>query len=1341
MKKIICLFVSLLASVATEAQTWPASFRFRHYTVENGLNSNSVRSLLQSRQGYLWFGTENGLNRFDGIRISDYSYDGAEHPGNRSINAMLEDQEGVIWLATDIGIFSFLPDTEQFRAFTVRANTGAVISSVVYGVVRDKDMNLWFATYGQGVFKYHAGSNELTHYEIPGCCNNIYGIYADSDNRIWATGNSAHSAAVYRLNRNTDAFEEFPLTYPRGGGYSNALSVYEDSSHNLWLGTWNAGLQKVDRYTGEVTAYLSPASGNGARHIHGINEYADQVLLVGSDDGLILLNTVTGEHKRFLPGETDPYSLSNRFVYPILKDREGGLWIGTYYGGVNYVSPRDGQFESFVHTRYANSVSGSVISRFSEDRRGNIWIGSDDGGLSCYQPGTGRFTHYLPKEGRNSLSYHNVHALCFDGDDLWIGTYSGGLNVLDTRTGRFRLYTSSQDGRTIDHNSIYAIFKDRNGNMWVTSMIGVNLYDRKTDSFIRLKEFGSVTMDIKQDTRGDLWFALQGKGVFRYSPGTQSWKNYLHDSSDAATLPGNMVNCIYTGTDGEVRIGTTDGLCIYNPHEDNFERVDLGTPNQNISCILREEGRRYWITTSKGLIRYVPGETCMVFSQTDGLQSDLFPAASGMKASDGKIYIGSVNGFNAFYPHRIRPNTFIPPVVLTGLEICNREIPVDMLPASLNRPDVLHLSCRDNVFAIRYAGLSYCIPEKNRYAYMLEGFDRKWNYVGAQHKATYTNLPAGSYVFRVKASNNDGIWNETGAKLAIVIHPPFYLTTGFKLLYLVLTGLAMALVFRFLMKRTEKKHSIEIEELNRRKEKEMHEAKIGFFTMIAHEIRTPVSLIIGPLEKIMTAGAAQIPDALRNDLHVIDRNSRRLLFLVNQLLDFRKIENGGFTPKYERCNMSELIKAVSIRFTPWVTQRGATFIVDCPDREATAVVDREALTKLISNLLTNAGKYTKDEVILSCRFAPDRETFSITVTDNGCGIKQEDRDKIFRPFYQSPDNKPGTGIGLSIVRNIVEAHAGKIEVRSEEDKGSAFIVTLPVEHAVTPYPDDAAEDTASGHLPEDILPASPAGGPVQVRPVMLIADDNDEMIRFLSASFADEYTIITAGDGEEALRKLKNAEVDLIVSDWMMPEISGVELCKAVRSNPMTSHIPFILLTAKTDIHSKIEGMECGADTYIEKPFSLQYLKSCIKNLIDLREMLYRKFSKMPLVPLKSIAGNQADERFLSCMNEIIEENFSNPDLSVDFLADRLCISRSGLFAKIKTLTNVTPNELIQVIRLKKAALLLAENRYRVNEICYMVGFNNPSYFSKCFRKQFGMKPNEFLKQGRKTGPNHAGQE
>jgi len=638
----------------------------------------------------------------------------------------------------------------------------------------------------------------------------------------------------------------------------------------------------------------------------------------------------------------------------------------------------------------------------------------------------------------------------------------------------------------------------------------------------------------------------------------------------------------------------------------------------------------------------------------------------------------------------------------------------------------LELSYKENAFSLLYASLSYCTPNKNKYAYKLEGFDKDWNYVGSQNKATYTNLPAGTYLFKVKATNNDGIWNEKGTSLKITIHPPFYWSTASKLLYFVLVCIAFGFVIRFIIKRTEKKHTAEINKLNANKEKEVHEAKIKFFTMIAHEIRTPVSLIIGPLEKIMKSPVS-LPSTVRDDLNIIDRNSQRLLFLVNQLLDFRKVEQEGMKMKFASQNIHQLLKAVCERFEPFIAQHGARLTVKYPEADFTAIVDSEAVTKLVSNLLTNASKYTKDEVTLTCIVQPEQHTFIIRVTDNGIGISKEEQKKIFHPFYQAMDNKPGTGIGLSIVKSIVESHNGCIEVESEVNKGSSFIVTLPVEQVQVLPQDTGTSLLNNPTIPEGILQEDLSGSPIKHKPTMLIVDDNEEMLNFLSSSLTDKYSILTAEDGIEALNKLKENEVTLIVSDWMMPRMDGVEFCKAIRTNQATSHIPFILLTAKTDTNSKIEGMDCGADAYIEKPFSMQYLEACIKNLVDLRNLLRQKFSKMPLVPLNSIANNSMDDKFLTRMNEIIEENFSNPELSVDFLAEKLCISRSGLFAKIKTLANITPNELIQVVRLKKAAILLAENKYRINEICYMVGFNNSSYFSKCFQKQFGMKPGEFV--------------
>ena len=469
-----------------------------------------------------------------------------------------------------------------------------------------------------------------------------------------------------------------------------------------------------------------------------------------------------------------------------------------------------------------------------------------------------------------------------------------------------------------------------------------------------------------------------------------------------------------------------------------------------------------------------------------------------------------------------------------------------------------------------------------------------------------------------------------------------------------------------------------------------------------------------------------------DDMKVIDRNAHRLLELVNQLLDFRKVEQATFMMHFAPQNIYELILSVSERFAPTFEQGGKHFTVDYPDTRFTAMVDKEAVTKVISNLLTNANKYTKDDVRLSCVVEPDGEHFRIIVSDNGVGIREEDRKRIFDPFFQAQDNKPGTGIGLNIVKNIVDLHHGKINVESEVGKGSTFTIVLPVtQREESEQPQEASSQRAQARAeriqdqkqPQDTTPAS-------TTQTMLIVDDSEDMVSFLSSNFKENYQVITAGDGLEALDQLSKHEVNIIISDWMMPRMDGAEFCRRVRRDPTTSHIPFVMLTAKTDDDSKVQGMDVGADTYIEKPFSVEYLKACIRNMLDIRHRLMEKFSTQPLEPVTEIASNPTDNAFLQKMNQLIEDNLSNSELNVSFLAEQLNISRSGLFAKMKTLADVTPNEMIQIMRLKKAALLLKDGHYQVGEVGYMVGFSNPSYFSKCFQKQFGITPGAFCNSG-----------
>jgi signal transduction histidine kinase/ligand-binding sensor domain-containing protein/DNA-binding response OmpR family regulator len=1330
------LFIMMMWVASALQFVWGGTLSFRHYTVEDGLSYNTVSSIIQDRHGFMWIGTENGLNRFDGYSFREYRSAGTGKNSMISnlITSLLEDPSGTIWVGTDVGIYTFNPSKEEFDHFTVRTADGSEINTSVNNIVQDRLGCIWISTYGQGVFSYNLKSKKLDQYNvlIEGMNSNRFDqvnqVYVDKKNNVWAASKTPDNPLL-RFDRKSGSFRSFPL---RNKNFT-VYKFFEDSQRNFWLGTWSRGICKLNTATGEVTPYLSSDLPGGILHVHEINEYKPGVLLVGSDDGLSLFNINTQAHQLFRPNESDPASISDKFIYPIFKDHEGGFWIGTYFGGINYLSTNSGLFERYSHSRYVNSVSGNVVGRFAEDKHGNMWIATDDGGLNVLNPATGTFSAYMPKNGSNSISYHNVHALCWDDDLLWIGTYSGGLNVLNTKTGKFKLYNSEEKNvRTLDGGSIYAIFKDNEKRIWVTSMSGVNLYNRTTDDFTRIKKFDVTTIDIKQDKKGSLWFATQGKGIYRLEPLSGKWKNYSSTDASAGNMPSNQINCIAFDSGNSMWIGTANGLCRYDAKADKFVAISIDILSPVI-CSIIPVGNNLWLTTAKGLIRYnIQDKTYQIFTRSDGLLSDQFIVNSGLQSSTGTIYIGTASGFNAFNPKHLNQNTHVPSVAITGFEIFNKEVEVgenSPLKTAIGDCKEINLTYKDNVFSLSFVALSYVTPEKNKYAYKLEGFDKDWNVVSLQHKVTYTNLPAGEYIFRVKASNNDGLWNDEGTQIKIIIHPPLWLTLGFKILYLFLFVVAVVMLVRYLKRRTEQRHNEEIKELSQQKEKEIYNAKIQFFTMVAHEIRTPVSLIIGPLEKIL-GNNEQFPKSVNNDLNIIQRNSQRLLQLVNQLLDFRKVEQGSLVLNPCSQHIYSLLNNVCERFIPIFEQNNITFSFVCPDKNFCAVVDQEAITKSVSNLLTNALKYTHDSIVLSCKQRAADNSFEICVQDNGKGIADSEKERIFDPFYQIPgSSKQGTGIGLSLVKSIVEGHNGKVVVSDSPNSGATFCLILPL----------VAETTANENLepvtnfsPEiDLVPEPEQNSETiadqpKEAPVLLIVEDNDDMRNFLSDNFSSEYKVVTAINGAEGLACLKTTEINLIISDLMMPEMDGLEFCQAVRTNYLYSHIPFVLLTAKTDLDTKIEGLNFGADSYIEKPFSIHHLKAQINNLIESRRMLRKKYSEMPVTPITTIAGNASDELFLTKMNEIIEKNISNETFSIDRLAEELFISRSGLFAKIKMLAGITPNELIQLVRLKKAAGYISLHEHRINEIAYLVGFSNPSYFSKCFQKQFGMTPKEF---------------
>ena len=1328
MKRIILLLtLTLLILFPCEGRD---DYRYRNLTMNDGLTANTVRNIVQDPYGFIWFGTDNGLCRYDGRQMQSYRI--PELGMNQYISALLTSEDAV-YAGTEKGVFRLTQANQQFTRLPMEIN------SAVTSLALDKEGGLWVSTMENGVWHYGIKTGQAKAYPLKADFNGAAQVMIDNANQIWTLTNWG-GPAIQRLNRLHDRFEPVGISYE---GNSGGLRMLQTRDGRIWIGTWENGLLLMHG-DGRLEQVLNPTLTRAGYHIHTLYERDDNCLTIGCDDGMICLNPKTREWKRFFEDLQIPQNRqSDRFVYAITSDTEGGLWVGTFYGGVHYISPVGKRFEAFS---IDTGLRGNVISRFCEDKYGRVWIASDDGGLMCFSPKERRFIDYPHQD---VLSHQNAHALSFCGDELWVGTYTNGVLVLNIETGSLRQYTQTQDPRSLDNPSCYALYTDMRGWTWVGTMDGLNLYNRTEDYFEHIAKMEAMVIDIDEDWKSRLWVSTQGNGLWRYGMKDRQLRQYRHDDNDKYSLPSDQVNCTLVDEGGRLWVGTVGGLCRYDTKRDCFDRIHLEVPSHNIMDIIEDNGA-LWLSTERGIVRYEPGAddtkaegevltrpSTQRFTLHDGLVSEQFQPNSGLKATDGRIYFGSTSGFNTFLPYEIKANSVMPPVYITALSIMNREErTAEGIPLDLSQTKELTLGYGDaRMVTLSFASLSYCSPEKNQYAYMLEGFDRDWNYVGNQNQATYTNLPSGRYLFRVKATNNDGVWSTNEARLRIIVQPPFWWSWYAKLFYLLLLGTAIWYYVHLRLRRAEHRHHLEMQRLHEEKEKEVRDARLNFFTMIAHEIRTPVSLIIAPLEKIMKRGTPS------EEMKVIDRNAHRLLELVNQLLDFRKVEQQSLVMHFAPQNIHELIENVSVRFAPNFENSGKHFSVAYPDEHFTAIVDREAVTKVVSNLLTNASKYTKDEVRLTCDVEPDGQHFRIAVADNGVGIRHDDLKRIFEPFFQAQDNKPGTGIGLNIVKNIVDQHHGTITIDSEVGKGSTFTVVLPVSQQMTEEQDTEAakaavlptgaqlpDDTqAAGQHADDISPAE-AGQ----RQKMLIVDDSDDMVGFLSENFREKYEVLTAGDGIEALDVLSKHEINIIISDWMMPRMDGAELCRRVRRNPLTSHIPFVMLTAKTDDDSKVQGMDVGADTYIEKPFSVQYLEACIRNMLQIRQQLMRKFSSMPLEPVTEIAQNPTDNDFLLQMNQIIEENFSNTALNVDFLAKSLNISRSGLFAKIKTLADVTPNEMIQIVRLKRAAQLLHDGGYMVSEVGYMVGFSNPSYFSKCFQKQFGIRPADYMKVNQK---------
>lgn len=1005
------------------AQWAPIDPMVRSITMDDGLPSNAVRSVVQGSKGYMWFGTDNGLCRFDGYDVKTYY--NPFTTVDQFVSALTACEEGLL-VGCNNGAYLFCNATDRFQKLSDK------ITAPVFNFSLDGDQNIWISTNGQGVFRYNRTTHELHQYPMKNIQGKVQSTLVDANNQVWMLCNHGE-ASIYHLNKSTDQFEAFPLKGDATMFHGMAMLAAPDG--NLYVGTWENGLYKLNA-DGSAEQLISGTLSNAVHHIHQLYNNGNKYILIASDDGLVQYD-IQNRSWSMLSEVNDPSRSTNeRFVYGIAGDNEGGIWVTTFYGGVSYLPSTSVEERFRAYSARQGGLRGNVVGRFFEDQQHRIWIATDDAGLDCFNPQTNSFVSY---PGKAAMGKYNVHALFANGNDLWVGTYGNGVIRMNMATGAQQIFQT--DGMVSGSNA-YCIYRDRKNRLWAASMDGASLFDEGQQKFSKIKSFKSLTIDIKEDPQGNVWFATQGGGLWRLDK-NNAWKQYKHVENDSTSLVSDQVNCLVIGEKGQLYAATGDGLCEFLPSKGIFRRISIDAPSLDFASLVISQGVM-WISTSKGIVKYTPGEPVQLFNKYDGLTCDQFMPNAGLLASDGRIYFGSTRGFNCFYPYLVKINQVAPPVAITSVELFGQPIEAgsDQLEKSLSHAAELNLSHNENTINISFAALSYVSPEKNQYAYKLEGVDKDWIYTH-EHRANYTNLPAGTYTFLVKATNNDGVWSKNEARLQIVVHPPFWWSLPAKILYLLLIGYAIYWFMQSRLKREKLRHQEELDQLELKQDQEMRDARLQFFTMIAHEIRTPVTLIIGPLESLkehwkQVSGKLSDGETITQTLSVIDRNAQRLLLLVNQLLDFNKVQQKGMQVHFRLNNISKLMHAVAERFAPTFEQKSIRFEVDYPADELVAMIDQEAITKVISNLMTNALKYTEDYVRLSCRLLEDGNHFRIEVEDNGLGISPDEKEKIFGAFYQARDNKPGTGIGLNIVKNLVEAHHGMVEVESAVGKGSTL---------------------------------------------------------------------------------------------------------------------------------------------------------------------------------------------------------------------------------------------------------------------------------------------------------------
>jgi len=1390
----ICLVAAIFPNVY-----FSQPINFNSLSVKDGLSNNKVISILQDKTGFLWFGTEDGLNRFDGYEFIVFRNNPADSNSISSNNiwSLFEDDEGNIWIGTKSGELNrYDAKKEVFEHWKIESKNYKENS--INEIFRDKNGIIWIGTYQSGLYRFNIKNNELKNWNYkPGdphsLSNNFVTFIAeDPYGYLWIS--TYNGLNKFNPNSDDDSFQQFYSEPGNENSLSNNLIwLINKSTSNpdlMWIGTAD-GLVSLDIKENSFTRILIPKEptlqfGNSVASVVEEKINNETVLWIGTYGGFIRLNLGNEKSQRFVKKENEATSIISNEINKLLKDRSGIIWLATE-NGLSYMSPKGLKFNNFIDEQN-NAEELKVLSKInvkaiSQNANGKLFLGTSNGVYGYTDSGKQKLVRkYTSTDGLNVWSmaggtnddiwigtygrglkqlnfkygnlkewkiesptfktsaYDYLKSLTLDNNnnDLWMGFWGGGLGRLNTKTGKHNIWTHIDDiPGSISHNDVWAIHQDRNGRIWIgTNGGGLNLFDNKDGGkFIRFIDVKDQEKKLSSNSIYSICESTKGKYSNNLEQtilwiGTSSGLNkvIINNTSDISNI--NLL-------DFEVFIYKTENVLADN----------------SVKSILEDEYGNLWIGTNSGISFFdIESNKFINYSTSDGLIGNEFNSGSALSSEDGLMHFGSIEGLNIFDPKQIKQSAYMPPVVLTDFQVFNQTVKVgheSPISMNINEAKEIILSYSQNVFSFQFSALDFNSPQLIQYAYVMDGFDADWIYSGSRRFVTYTNLDPGKYTFKVKATNSDGVWSDDYKSVLVIVNSPWWRTGWAYAAYVLLIVIGIFSARKIERNRFKLRNELKMREFEAKKQKELENIKARFFANLSHEFRTPLTLIRGPIEELINEKAG---DNQKEYYQLIRRNSEKLQELIDQLLELTQLENAAIPIKAKKENLTNLLRGLVFSFDSMAKQKNINLLIESSDDKIFCWIDRDKMEKIVNNLLSNSFKFTEPGGSIRVKLTKQREIEKdfafVSVLDTGIGIPEEKLENIFDRFFQIDDstrkNYSGSGIGLALVKELVDLHKWEIGVASDLGKGTEFNLKIPLwdsylnesEKVVGAVADKLTDraykqievsnvepDSMEKEIEKEIIEKEKMLGD---KPSILIVEDSEDVRIFVKGILKDEYRIYEAVDGEDGLKKSAEIIPSLIVSDVMMPSMDGIEFCKRIKTDLLTSHIPVILLTAKASQESKLEGLEIGADDYLTKPFNSKELFVRIKNLLEQRKKLREKFSKEIKIDTSTIAVTSLDNEFLQKALDVAEKNLSNTDFSSEDFAKEMFMSRSQLHRKLVSVTENGPGEFVRTFRLKKAAELILEKRLSITQIAFEVGFNSPSHFTKAFRQQFNCLPTEF---------------